>query len=53
MITDIILDLDTFILELPKGAPGGNILSYSMDGSSYDFQSTSVVFNETSSIFIN
>ncbi len=37
MIDDIVFDVTDFIIELPYGIVGGNILSYSMDGSSYDF----------------
>jgi hypothetical protein len=51
MIDDITFDVTDFILEIPYGAAGGTIDSYSMDGASYDFTSTSG--GETSSIFIN
>jgi hypothetical protein len=51
MIDDITFDVTYFILELPYGDAGGVIESYSMDGVSYDFTSTSG--GETSSIFIN
>jgi hypothetical protein len=51
MIDDIVFDVTEFILELPLGVSGGDILSYSLDGASYDFISTSG--GETSSIFIN
>lgn len=51
MIEDIVFDVTEFILELPLGISGGNILSYSLDGSSYDFIGTNG--GETSSIFIN
>ncbi len=51
MIDDITFDVTEFILELPYGAVGGIIDSYSMDGSGYDFTASSG--GETSSIFID
>jgi len=51
MIDDITFDVTEFIMEIPYGTPGGNIESYSMDGISYDF--TSSTGGETSSVFIN
>ena len=51
MIDDIVFDFSVFILELPIGTPGGTIESYSMDGSNYDFESTSGT-GETSYVFI-
>jgi len=48
MIDDIVFDVTDFILELPYGDAGGNIESFSMDGSSYDFTTS----GEISCIFI-
>ncbi len=47
MIDDIVFDENNlFILELPEGEAGGNIISFSFDGANYDIKSmeTSVVF---------
>jgi len=52
MIDDIIFDINEFILEMPDGIAGGDILSYSLDGGSYDFISTGTS-SELSYIFIS
>ena len=43
MIDDITFDVTDFILEIPYGAAGGTIDSYSMDGASYDLHQLLVV----------
>mgnify|MGYP003494401753 CR=1 FL=1 len=50
MIDDITFDVTEFILEVPYGAIGGVVDSYSMDGSYYDFNATQG--GETSYVFI-
>jgi hypothetical protein len=50
MIDDIVYDVSDFILELPSGTPGGDIVSFSMDGFSYDFISST---GESSCVFVN
>lgn len=49
MIDDIVFDVNEFILEEPMGTPGGFIVSYSLDGPSYDFTTSG---GEVSSVFI-
>jgi hypothetical protein len=54
MIDDIIYTPNEFILELPLGATGGDITSYSFDGSNYDFISNGgTSSSEHSHVFIN
>ncbi len=53
MIDDIVFDYNVFILELPNGTPGGNVVSYSMDGFFYDFVSSGTGNTETSYVFIS
>ena len=50
MIDDIVYDASDFILELPEGVPGGDIVSFSSDGFSYDFISST---GESSYVFVN
>lgn len=52
MIDDIVFDSDNFILELPTAAPGGTIVSYSMDDVNYDFTAGSGG-GETSHVFVS
>ena len=50
MIDDILFDTESFLLETPQ-TTGGTPNGYSLDGSNFDFTSTSG--GETSVIFIN
>ncbi len=51
MIDDTVFSYSPFILELEPGTPGGDIDSYSMDGSNYDFDA-GVQVSESISIII-
>lgn len=51
MIDDIVFDVTEFIMEIPYGVAGGDILSYSLDGGNYNFIESSG--GETSSVFVN
>ena len=51
MIDDALFAYSEFILELEVGTPGGDIDSYSMDGSNYDFDA-GVQVSESISIII-
>jgi hypothetical protein len=54
MIDDIVFEVNTFILELPIGTPGGDIDSYSSDGSNYDFVNIiNTGYTESSYTFIS
>jgi hypothetical protein len=52
MIDDIVYTPNEFILEIPTGTPGGDITSYSMDGTGYDFESQTIQGTETSFVFV-
>ncbi len=54
MIDDIVYTPNHFLLETPVGATGGDITSYSLDGSNYDFVSSGTSSSsEYSYVFIN